>query len=67
MQGAGILSEDCLSGTTYTLVYTMRAMQNGTTIVYWENDSTPDFTGTGPHAPGGVLTDIGVETLEVRV
>lgn len=40
------------------LVYVMRAIQNGTTTVYWENIDSPDDTGTGPNAPPGVLTDI---------
>jgi hypothetical protein len=36
----------------------MRAIQNGTTIVRWSNDHTPDSSGTGIFAPGGTLTDI---------
>lgn len=45
------------------IVYTMRAIQNGVNTVYWDNDNTPDKTGTGPSAPPGVLTDIGIESV----
>ena len=45
------------------IVYTMRAIQGGVNTVFWDNDNTPDNTGTGPNAPPGVLTDIGVETV----
>lgn len=48
------------------VVYTMRAVQNGSATVYWENDNTPDNTGAGPNAPGGTLTDIGIKAVEFR-
>lgn len=49
-----------------SLVYTMRAVQNGTATVYWENEDSPDNAGTGPNAPGGTLADIGVKSVESR-
>lgn len=49
-----------------TIVYTMRAIQDGTATVYWDNDNAPDKTGTGPNAPPGVLTDIGIESVGIE-
>lgn len=53
-------------GDGTVVIYTMRALQNGTTYVYWENESEPDLTGTGENAPSGTLTDIGVIGQEIR-
>lgn len=48
------------------VVYTMRATQNGSATVYWENEGSPDNTGTGTNAPSGTLTDIGTIAVESR-
>lgn len=63
----GLPSSDGSTGGGAILVYTMRARLNGVSYVTWENFNTPDKTGTGPNAPVGTLTDIGVLAKENRV
>jgi len=43
-----------------SVIYVMEAIQNGTTRVTWKNLNDADVTGTGPNAPSGTLTRIGI-------
>ena len=62
-----ILNQAIAVGGGSTAVYTMRAIEDGTPYSYWTNEDAADTTGTGPNAPGGVLTDIGVVSVEFAV
>lgn len=60
-----IIVNDAVGGGA-TLVYTMRAVQNGSATVYWDNENAPDTAGTGPNAPAGTLTDVIVFRVKVQ-